>query len=460
MSATVQERPAALAPGLFGTLSVLRRLVRNPMEAWPAAVYTDPVTVTRMLGRFTVFVSDPDLVQQVLVDDAESFHKAESMRRALEPGLGQGILTAEGQRWRLQRRVAAPVFRPAHVNSFLPAMIRSSRKMRDDWAALPDGAPLEISREMMRVTFDIILDTMLSGAGDTDVARVEVSIRDFLESTSWAFALASLNAPLWTPYPGKGRAERGGGYLREIVRDRIALRRETGERRDDLLSLMLDAKDPETGDGLSDDDIRDNILTFIGAGHETTALALTWTFFLLARHPEIEQRVLAEIAEVTGGAALEAEDVSKLAYTRQVIQESMRVFPPVAMVVRQPTRDLSVGGVALTPRDNVFVPIYAIHRHTRLWPDPERFDPDRFAPEAVKARHRWSYLPFGAGPRICIGMGFALLEAVAILGTLLPAVRLTVPADFRPTPKLRVTMRPAEGMPMRVEHRAAFVEPR
>ena len=454
MSATVQTAPTSISPGLFGTLAALRRLVRNPMEAWPAAIYTDPITVTRMLGRTTVFVSDPDTVQQVLVDDAESFIKAEPMRRALEPGLGQGILTAEGQRWRLQRRVASPVFRPAHVNSFVPAMIRSSRAMRDGWAALPDGSALEVTHEMMRVTFDIILDTMLSGAGDTDVGRVETSIRDFLESTSWAFALAELHAPLWTPYPGKGRAERGGGYLRQIVRDRIAERRATGERRDDLLSLMLDATDPETGEGLGDDDIRDNILTFIGAGHETTALALAWTFFLLARHPEIEARVLAEIAEVTGGAALEPGDVSKLAYTRQVIQESMRVYPPVAIVVRQPTRALSVGGVAVTPRDNVFVPIHAIHHHTALWPDPERFDPDRFAPEAVKGRHRWAYLPFGAGPRICIGMGFALLEAVAILGTLLPAARLSVAAGFKPTPRLRITMRPAEGMPMRVERRA------
>ena len=454
MSATTAE--TSIPPlSLLATLRTLRKLVRNPMEAWPAGVYTDPLVVSHMLGRNTLFVTDPDLVQQVLVDDSESFVKAEPMRRSLEPALGQGILTAEGARWRLQRRVAAPVFRPAHVNTFIPAMIKASRDMRARWAALPDGAPVEVSREMMRVTFDIILETMLSGRGNADVAKVEVSIRDFLESTSWAVALSALGAPLWTPFPGKLRAERGGSYLRRMVGENIAERRRTGERRDDLMSLMLDATDPETGEGLSDPDIRDNILTFIGAGHETTALALTWTFYLLARNPAIEQRVLAEIEQVTGGAPLEAHQVSELTYTRQVIQEAMRVYPPVAMVVRQSTRDLTIGGVDVTPRDNVFVPIYAIHHHHRLWPNPEAFDPDRFTPEAVKARHRWSYLPFGAGPRICIGMGFALLEAVAILGTLLPAARLTAAPDFKPTPKLRVTMRPAEGMPMRVERRAA-----
>ncbi len=453
MSATA-ERPV-ITPNLLGTLRTLRKLVRNPMEAWPDAVYTEGLVQSRMLGRTTLFVCDPDLVQQVLVDDSESFVKAEPMRRALEPTLGQGILTSEGARWRLQRRVAAPVFRPAHVNSFVPAMITAARAMRDRWAALPDGAPLELTHEMMHVTFDIILETMLSGRGNTDASKVEVSMRDFLESTSWATALSALGAPLWTPFPGKRRAERASAYLQRLVSDRIAERRQTGERRSDLLSLMLDAKDPETGDGLSDLDIRDNLLTFIGAGHETTALALTWTFFLLARHPDIERRVLAEIAQVTGGAALEAGQVAELTYTRQVIQESMRVYPPVAMVVRQPNRDLSIGGVDVTPHDNVFVPIYAIHRHARLWPQPATFDPDRFTPEAVKARHRWSYLPFAAGQRICIGMGFALLEAVAILATLLPAMRLSAEPGFQPTPKLRVTMRPAEGMPMRVHKRAA-----
>ena len=455
MSATTHQLPPIITPSPLGTLRTLYKMVRNPMDAWPASVYTEPFVLSRMLGRTTMMVCDPDLVQQVLVDDSDSFVKAEPMRRSLEPALGNGILTAEGARWRLQRRVAAPVFRPAHVNTFIPAMITASRNMRDAWSALPDGAPLEITHEMMRVTFDIILETMLSGRGNTDVARVEISIRDFLESTSWQTALSALGAPKWTPFPGKRRSERGGGYLRQTVSDSIAERRRTGERRDDLLSLMLDAKDPETGDGLSDIDIRDNIITFIGAGHETTALALTWTFFLLARHPDIERRVLAEIAQVTGGAPIEANQVADLTYTRQVIQESMRVYPPVAMIVRQSTRDLSIGGVPITPHDNVFVPIYAIHHHHRLWPNPEAFDPDRFTPDAVKSRHRWSYLPFAAGPRICIGMGFAMLESVAILATLLPSARLSVDPGYMPTLKLRVTMRPGEGMPMRVSRRAA-----
>ena len=294
----------------------------------------------------------------------------------------------------------------------------------------------------MHVTFDIIMETMLSGANDIDVGEVERSMSDFLESTSWAIALSALRAPMWMPYPGKLRAERGQDYLRQVTASRAAERRASGERRDDLLSLMLDAKDPETGEGLGDTDIVDNILTFIGAGHETTALALTWTFFLLSSHPDIEARILAEIATVTGGAPLEAEHVEQLTYTRQVIQESMRIYPPVAMVVRQAIAPFTLGDQQVGVGDNVFVPIYAVHHHKTLWDNPATFNPDRFAPDQVKARHRYSYLPFGAGARICIGMGFALLEAVAILATLLPTIHLHADPTFRPTPKLRITMRP------------------
>jgi cytochrome P450 len=447
------EPIAERSPGLIRTFGVLRRMVRNPMDAWPSGVYTEDLVRSHLLGHMTLFVCAPELVQQVLVDDADSFIKAEPMRRALEPALGQGILTAEGARWRTQRRVAAPVFRPATVNGFLPAMISAARTMGEAWSRLTPGSTIDAGHDMMGLTFDIIVETMLSGRGSIDVTRVEHSMRDFLESTGWLAALSAMHAPIWTPFPGKWRAERAHLYLREMVAARIAKRRRTGERHDDLLSLMLDATDPETGLGLDDRDVADNLLTFIAAGHETTALALTWTFYLLSRHPDIEQRVLAEIAAVTGGAPLEAAHVGSLTYTRQVISESMRVYPPVAMIVRQPNRRLEVGGVTITPDDNVFIPIYAIHHHAKLWAEPDRFDPERFAPEAIKARHRYAYLPFAAGPRICIGMGFALLEAAAILGTLLPAFRLSSAPGFVPTPKLRVTMRPAEGMPLRIEAR-------
>jgi cytochrome P450 len=440
-------------PGPLETLSILRRTVRNPMDGWPPEVYTERLVRSRMLGRTNYFVTDPELVGRVLVDESDKLVKAEPMRRALEPALGQGILTAEGARWRVQRRTASPVFRAQTVNGFIPAMLAAAQATRARWQKKPSGSQLDVGREMMHLTFEIILKTMLSGSADVDVLQVERSISDFLESTSWAIVLSALHAPHWTPYPGRARSERGRTYLRRTVAARAAERRRTGERPHDLLSLMMDATDPDTGSGMGETNVIDNILTFIGAGHETTALALTWTFYLLSRHPKIEQKILDEVQQVTNGEPLQPDQVANLTYTRQAIQESMRVYPPVAMVVRDATESFELGGEIVQPGNGVFVPIYAIHHHRDLWDDPETFSPGRFAPDAVKARHRYSYLPFGAGPRICIGMGFALLEATAILATLLPQARLQSPPDFKPTPKVRVTMRPAEGMTMTLQQR-------
>lgn len=441
-------------PSFINAVKAIRKQVRNPIDTWPEDVYHRDLTVARVLGMTKIFVADPDLVQQVLVDDADSYYKPEWMRRVMEPVFGQGILTTEDALWRSQRRVAAPVFRPSNVNGFVPAMIGVARKLLAAWSALPNGSELEISHEMMSVTFDIILETMLSGRGDIDAARFEESMRIFLELTSWPVALTLLGAPRWTPFPGKAAADRAHRHLQAVVGTRVAERRASGERRDDLLSLMLDAKDPETGEGLTDTSIRDNILTFIAAGHETTALVLTWTFFLLDEHPGIKRHVLAEIARVTEGKPLEAAQVAELTYTRQVVQESMRVYPPVALIGRQPNRPTRIGDFGVKPGDNIHIPIYAIHHRAKVWDKPHVFDPDRFTPEAVKERHRWSYLPFGAGPRICMGMGFAFLEVVAVLGTLLPTVDLRCAKDLKPTPKLRLTLHPAEGMPMRMHARA------
>jgi cytochrome P450 len=218
--------------------------------------------------------------------------------------------------------------------------------------------------------------------------------------------------------------------------------------RNDLVTLLLQARDPETGQSMTDREIADNLITFITAGHETTALALTWTFYLLSLYPEAEARIRAEIESVTGGGALAAEHIDQLAYTRQVISEAMRLYPPAPVVVRTAMRDLQLGDEPVEKGTLVYVPIYAVHRHEKLWHKPDSFDPDRFRPEIVKGRHRYAYLPFGAGPRICIGMSFALIEATVILAELVRATSLRLRPDYVPELKMRITLRPAAGMPM------------
>ncbi|KMO10801.1 cytochrome P450 [Methylobacterium platani] len=437
----------------LGPWCLFRTIVRNPLEAWPEAIYREPLYVSEFLGNTSLFVMAPNLIRQVMVDEADAFEKSEVLRRALSPALGDAILTADGARWRWQRRAAAPIFRAERIRSFVPAMIAAAERTREALAA-EAGAEVDIAQTMMRTTFEIIVETMLSGHGAIDAARVETGITDYLESTSWIFALTLLRAPAWMPYPGRAKAERAKTYLRDELLRLAAEGRRTGtDGRNDLMSLLLAARDPETGQAMDDRDVADNLLTFVTAGHETTALALTWAFYLLAHHPEAEALVAAEVEAATGGGPLTADHVDALPYTRQVILEAMRLYPPVPVVVRAALRDVDLGGTPVKAGTPITLPIYAVHRHAALWDHPERFDPGRFAPEAAKARDRYAYLPFAAGPRICIGMGFALAEAVAILAVLVRAFRFSLRPGYRPELKQRITLRPAEGMPMRVTPR-------
>ncbi len=370
----------------------------------------------------------------------------------LGPALGDGLLTAEGAHWRWQRRAAAPAFQPAKVAALAPAMLQSARDTRDRWLADP-GRTLGLNHEMMRTTFDIILATMLSGPGAVDAARFEQAITDTLTPIGWSLALTLMRLPDWTPYPGRRRAERATAHLRAATGRLVAERRRSGATPPDLLTLLQAAADPEDGRAMSDGELVDNLLTFIAAGHETTALGLAWTLHLLSRHPEVEARVLAEIDAVTGGEEVEPAHLERLPYARQVFSESMRLYPPAPMLSRMAREAVDLGGLQLRPGALVIMPVYALHRHRRLWDEPERFDPERFAPEAAAARHRFAFMPFGGGPRVCIGGAFAMQEAVAVLAVLLQRLRVRDTGGPAPVPTMRVTLRPSPEVRVTVEPR-------
>jgi cytochrome P450 len=429
---------------------LIQTVVENPLKAWPRAVYSEPFYRSRVLGHDTIYVMAPELVRTVLLDEADSFDKGEITRRALGPALGDAILTANGSRWRWQRRAVAPLFHPERIRELLPAMIAGAECTRDRWRSLPPGTEVDIAREMIRTTFDIILKTMLSGHRSIDTELMHRSITNYLEPTSWIVALAMVGAPSWIPYPGFYRARRARKHLHRMLEVLIDEAKQSPGNRSDLLSQLMEATDPETGKSMNSTDVRNNLLTFITAGHETTALALTWTFYLLSLHPEVESRVKREIAAATGGGRVRAQHIDGLAYTNQVIQEAMRLYPPAALIVRAAQRDIQLGSERVRAGTPVYVPVYAVHRHEQLWREPDRFDPSRFDPEVAKSRNRYAYLPFGAGPRVCIGQNFAQREAAAILATLLSSFRLHLRPGHNPEPRLRVTLRPADGMPMRV----------
>ena len=455
MDAEIQRHPVRITPpeGTLGTFNLLRTVIKNPMEIWPVSVYREPLVRWTVFGRDMIFVMAPDLVHEALVEKADAFDKGELMRRALKPILGEAILTADGARWRWQRRAAAPIFRQEMVLGYVPVMVAAAARTAQRLLA-GAGTQVNMSHEMMRTTFDVILETIFSGHASLDVVGIEEAITRYVESIGWITALALLRAPRGTPYPGYLKARRAGEYLKRVLAEVVTAQRASPVQATNLASQLMAATDPDSGRAMNDVDLRDNLLTFITAGHETTAVALTWTLYLLSLHPHVEERVVAEISSVVGAGAVGSEHIDKLAYTRQVFLESMRLYPPGAVLARAPTRDVQLGTEMIAQGTPVYIPIYTIHRHAALWSNPDAFDPDRFAPDAVKARHRYAYLPFGAGPRICIGASFALTEAVAVLATLLKSVRMRLVPGYVPQIKLRATLRPAAGMPMIVERRA------
>lgn len=424
--------------------------VRNPLEALPPEVFEAGLVRSRVFGTTLVHVMAPELVQALLVGDAEALGKTPAIRRALGPALGDGLLTSDGAQWRWQRRAVAPAFRPDSLVAFRPAMIEAALRGCERLGAA-DG-PVDIGREMMRTTFDIIVETMLSGRGAIDVERVASGAADYLRQTGWALALSMLRAPDWVPYPGRRRGQRAADFLRGAVGAVVAERRRSGERRADLIDRLLEAVDPETGGRMDDRAIGDNLLTFVAAGHETTALGLAWTLDLLSRHAAARDAVIGEIDAVLGGRTIAPADVERLVVTRQTFQEGMRLYPPAPLISRQSRARVRLGSESFETGTRFVVPVYAIHRHLGLWDEPERFDPGRFTPERAAGRHRFAFMPFGAGPRVCIGSGFATDEAVVILACVLQRFRVEA-VGTAPAARMEITLRPARPLMMGVQAR-------
>ncbi|UXT22302.1 cytochrome P450 [Agrobacterium tumefaciens] len=446
------DTPGIAPVSKFATARVALSLIRNPLKALPPEIFSEPAVFTRLGGVMRVHLADPALIHEALVKNAHLLGKGEDVRRALGPALGQGLLTADGDHWKWQRQSVAAAFRHEKLLELLPVMIDAARRTQGRWHASPAG-DIDIGHEMMRTTFDIIVETMMSGGHGIDIARVEQSITDYLKPTGWTFALAMLGAPEWLPHPGRRKARAAVGYLRSSLATVISERRRKPIERNDLVSMLLEAKDPETGRTMSDTEIIDNLLTFITAGHETTALGLAWTFHLLSQNSDVECKVIDEIETVTAGEPVAAEHIARLTYTRQVFSEAMRLYPPAPVVTRTALQDLRLGEHDIPAGTILYVPIYAVHRHTTLWEEPDRFDPSRFEPEKVKARHRYAYMPFGAGPRVCIGNAFAMMEAVAILAVLLQNDHLRNKSPANTEPLMRVTLRPENRLMMRVSSR-------
>lgn len=436
-----------------GTVATLAAFVRNPITATPPECYSQPLVWAPLFGRPRLYIVDPVLIRDAYVRQSERLSKGPVVPRLLEEAFGDGLLSAEGEHWRHQRRAAAPAFAPSEIAACLPSMITAATVTRDRLLSSRHG--VDLGRAMTATTFSIVAETMLSGAIGADSARYERELNGYLASINWRLALALGGLPAALPFPGRRRAAEAASWLRGTVTAMVVARRNGpgSHPSQDLVSLLLSARDPATGRGLNDAEVTDNILTFIAAGHETTAQGLVWTLRLLADAPEVEAGIVEEVHSVTNGGPLRPDHVARLVKTRDAFSEAMRLFPPVPLIERRTETDLSVGGHRLRAGTTLVVPIHALHRHVALWEEPIRFDPSRFSTERAATRDRHAYMPFGAGPRTCIGASFAIMEAVTVLGVLLRELRFTPLDPVMPSPLSRLTLRPDRPVLTRISLR-------
>ena len=435
-------------------LSMLWTLGRNYIETYPRSTYEQAITRYQWGTSDVLYVCDPAIIHEMLVDKADAFSRDEVTYRAFTPVIGRSSLfLAEGSDWRWQRRAVAPIFRHEMLLSFVPTIALIADRQVERWRARPLDVPVEIAAAMTRSTFEIIVEAILDGCARLDAERYGRALAAIFNTIPWHLLLSLLRAPAWMPFPGRWRARRGRDFLRADIGRIIAKRRAKASTHTDLLDLLLKARDAETGRGMNDAELAANLLTFISAGHETTAVALTWTLWLLAKDEAVQRRVYDEVVAVMGHGPVEIAHIDQLPLTRQVILEAIRLFPPAPMLSRIPKTAMQLGGLAITPRTWISIPIFALHRNALFWDNPHTFDPDRFAPDQAKGRSRYAHLPFGAGPRVCIGANFAMIEAVIIIATLVRAFRFQTVPGHKARPIARLTLRPAGGIPLLIAAR-------
>jgi cytochrome P450 len=442
-------------------LGVIRKALRNPLELWGEGSFTLPWIETKFFKERTLIVNDPGLIRHVLVENVANYEMSEIRQLVLRPILRDGLLTAEGDVWKRSRKAMAPVFTPRHAKGFAGQMLAKSEEFVEKYAAgSAEGAVHDISVDMTDLTYALLSETLFSGEIAGDKESVSQDVDDLLHRMGRIDPMDMLRAPPWVPRLTRIGGRRVMEKFRGIVSDTM-LQRQTRMREhpadvpQDFLTLLLQLEGPG---GLSMAEIEDNILTFIGAGHETTARALAWTLYCVAQSPHVRDQMEKEIDAVLASGAEPVEWLDLMPWVRAAFEEALRLYPPAPSINREAIEDdhwMSPDGreVFIDKGVTVLVMPWTLHRHSLYWEKPAAFMPERFLPENRGAINRFQYLPFGAGPRTCIGATFAMQEAVIALAVMMRRYRFDVTPQMDVWPVQKLTTQPRDGMPMRVSAR-------
>ncbi len=457
MTPSGKQARALRPPPSSSRFHQIRHLGEEPHELLHGLLQTHG-DFMRWRGFQDVYVvNHPDFIRPVLTRDYRHFSKRTIDYRVLAQVMGNGLVTNDGPHWVRQRRLIQPMFSHHRIEGFDESINARTSSMMDEWESRVGGDTLRIDREMSRLTFGIVGATLFG----SDLERHAGEISEILEVANlYPFeSRALMTLCSWVPTPHNLKWRHAVRRLDRIVYGMIEARRRGGAGGDDILDHLIRAVDEETGEGMDERQMRDEVVTLMLAGHETSANALAWTLYLLDKYPDAQARLVETLAETLNGAAATAADLPRLPYLKQVVQESMRIFPPVWAYARRSEEAEEFDGYRLPANVYVMVVPYALHRHPEFWPDPERFDPERFDPERFDpdrgegGRHPYSYLPFAAGPRTCIGAGMAMLETQLVLAQVLQRFRVHVVPDHPIETTAKVTLRPRHGIVVTLSRR-------
>ncbi|MHB2267233.1 cytochrome P450 [Aliihoeflea sp. PC F10.4] len=435
------------------TLGMMRIVYNNPLELWGEPSYNEKwISIHPRIGGPMVIANDPGLIRYVLVENAKNYRMARVRQKILRPILRDGLLTAEGDVWKRSRKAMAPVFTPRNIDGFAEAMHRCSATFAERYAVTERS---DISRDMTMLTYDILAETLFSGEIAGEPGAFAHQVDRLFETMGRVDPMDLLGAPDWLPRFTRIRGKKSLEFFRKIVADTMLLRKARIERGEDVpndfLTLLLKA---EGAQGLSSAEIEDNIITFIGAGHETTARALGWTLYCLSQAPWEREAIEAEIDAVMALNLPPQAWLSAMPLTCAAFEEAMRLYPPAPSINREAIAPDRYEDLEIVAGAQVLVMPWTVHRHRAIWDNPEAFMPARFHPENRDAIDRYQYLPFGAGPRICIGSVFAMQEAVIALAVLMSRYRFDALPETKPWPVQKLTTQPQGGLPMKITKRS------